>query len=283
MPLAARNLVNVPAAVLYRTQRWEALLAAPAPRAGDAAGWLQRGVAAAELGRCADAIPALERGISDSHEVYGSFLLSWCYAQEAGRVIANLQQAQEDDAALAHMVQGDVLLRMQNKNRDAIAEYQAALAAHPDDPELLERLAEAQYEDRQFAPAAETANKALRIDPYRFSAMHTLARIAIEQRGYADAVPYLQKIAAHDPQDASAQVELGNALAQTGNPGEAVQHLKPALAAGYPDEKGSLHAALGAAFRRLGRGPEAAQAFAKARELSEAYQRTPHRGENDGS
>jgi Flp pilus assembly protein TadD len=111
--------------------------------------------------------------------------------------------------------------------------------------------------------------------------METLARIAIEQRSYADAVPYLEKMVAHDPKDASAQVELGTALAQTGNPAEAVQLLVPALAAGYPDEKGSLHAALGAALRKLGRSTEASQAFAQARELSEAYQRNAHRGGDD--
>jgi tetratricopeptide (TPR) repeat protein len=274
---------SVPVAVLYRKQRWESLLAAPIPPAGDAEGWLRRGVALAELGQCANAIPALERaaGGTTGQDIYVKFLLSWCYAKDAGRVMQDLQQEAGENPALAHMVRGDVLLRIQANSAGAAVEYSVALRAHPDDPELSERLAEAQFESGQFAQATANANSALRIDPYRFSAMETLARIAIEQRSYADAVPYLEKMVAHDPKDASAQVELGTALAQTGNPAEAAQLLLPALAAGYPDEKGSLHAALGAALRKLGRSTEASQAFAQARELSEAYQRNAHRGGDD--
>jgi tetratricopeptide (TPR) repeat protein len=237
-------------------------------------------VAFAELGRYADAIPSLERAVTGSTEqgVYTKFLLSWCYAQEAGRVTVSLQQGEGDGAALVHMVRGDVLLRMQANSAGAVTEYNAALVSHQNDAEILERLAEAQYESGQFAEAITNATSSLRIDPYRFSAMETLARIAIEQRNYADAIPYLEKIAKHDPRDASAQVELGSALAQTGNPADAVQHLLPALAAGYPDEKGSLHATLGAALRKLGRSSEAAQAFAQAKALSQAYQSNAHRG-----
>jgi tetratricopeptide (TPR) repeat protein len=279
----AHTTRSVPGAVLYREQRWESLLAAPIPPPGDAESWLRRGVALAELGQCANAIPALERaaGGTTGQDVYVKFLLSWCYAKQAGRVMQDLQQEAGENPALAHMVRGDVLLRMQANSAGAAAEYSVALRAHPDDPELLERLAEAQFESGQFAQATANANSALRIDPYRFSAMETLARIAIEQRSYPDAVPYLEKMVAHDPKDASTQVELGTALAQTGNPAEAVQLLLPALAAGYPDEKGSLHAALGAALRKLGRSTEASQAFAQARELSEAYQRNAHRGGDD--
>jgi tetratricopeptide (TPR) repeat protein len=271
------------ATALFREQRWERVVAAPGPGIGDVENWYRRGVAFAELGQCADAIPSLERAVSEPTEqgVYTKFLLSWCYAQEAGRVTTSLQQGERDGAALVHMVRGDVLLRMQANSAGAVTEYNAALAAHPNDAEILERLAEAQYESGQFAEAITNATSSLRIDPYRFSAMETLAGIAIEQRNYADAIPYLEKIAKHHPIDASAQVELGSALAQTGNPADAVQHLLPALAAGYPDEKGSLHATLGTALRKLGRSSEATQAFAQAKALSQAYQSNAHRGEDE--
>jgi predicted Zn-dependent protease len=270
-----------PAAVatLFKQQRWEAVVAAPESGAGDLTGWYRRGVAYAELERCADAIPSLERAASGQTEqdVYVKFLLSWCYAREAGRVTHDLQQREGESAALVHMLRGDVLLRMQANSAGAVKEYNAALGAHPHDPEILERLAEAQYESGQFAEATANARLSLSIDPYRFSAMETLARVAMEQRNYAEAMPYLDKIVAHDPRDASAQVELGTVLAQTGKPADAVQHLLPALAAGYPDEKGSLHATLGAALRKIGRDAEATQAFAQARALSQAYQSSAHR------
>lgn len=278
--LPARASRSASATALFKEQRWEAVVAAPEPGAGDLAEWYRRGVAFAELEQCASAISSLERVASGRKEqdVYTKFLLSWCYAQEAGRVTRDLQQQEGENAALLHMVRGDVLLRMQANSAGAVTEYNAALSAHANDPEVLERLAEAQYESGQSAEATANAKLSLSVDPYRFSAMETLARVAMEQRSYADALPYLEKIVAHDPRDISAQVELGTALAQTGNPTDAVQHLLPALAAGYPDEKGSLHATLGAALRKIGREAEATQAFAQARVLSQAYQSNAHRG-----
>lgn len=277
--LSTRIVRSAPVAMLFKEQRWEAVVAAPEPRAGDLTGWYRRGVAFAELGRCASAIPSLERATSGNTEqdIYAKFVLSWCYAQEAGRVTRDLQQQEGDSSALIHMVRGDVLLRMQANSAAAVKEYKAALGAHPNDPEILERLAEAQYESGQFAEAIASAKLSLSIDAYRFSAMETLARVAMEQRNYMDAIPYLEKIVGHDPQDVSAQVELGTVLAQTGKPADAVQHLLPALAAGYPDEKGSLHATLGAALRKIGRDAEATKAFAQARALSQMYQSNAHR------
>jgi hypothetical protein len=67
-------------------------------------------------------------------------------------------------------------------------------------------------------------------------------------------------------------VELGRALAQTGKSAEALQYIAPALAAGYPDEKGALHALEARVLRDLGREDEAAKASAEARRLSDAFQ-----------
>jgi tetratricopeptide (TPR) repeat protein len=277
---SVRTSRPVPETTFFKEQRRESLIAAPEPGAGDVWAWYRRGLAFAALERCTDAIPPLERAATGrvEQDIYTKFLLSWCYAQEAGRVTRDLQQQEGGSAALVHMVRGDVLLRMQANSSGAVREYNAALSAHPNDPEILERLAEAQYESGQLAGATANANLSLSIDPYRFSAMETLARVAIEQRNYTDAIPYLEKIVAHNPRDASVQVELGTVLTQTGNPADAVQHLLPALAAGYPDEKGSLHATLGAALRKLGRDAEATRAFAQARALSQAYQSNAHRG-----
>lgn len=275
----AESAKAVPATALFQEHKWERLLASTAPSPQAAESWYRRGVAFAETGQCAAALPALERAVAGDlkEKIHGEFLLSWCYAQEAGRITSNLPETRED-AALIHMVHGDVLLRMQANSKGAIQEYEAARDAHPNDPEILERLAEAQYEEGTFADATETARSALSIDPNRFSAMQTLAHIAIDQRNYRDAIPYLEQILAHEPANTGAQVDLGNALAATGKPAEAVQRLKPLLDAGYPDEKGNLHATLGAALRKLNRTTEAAQAFAQSRALSQSYQSSAHRG-----
>ena len=271
------------AAVLYREQRWDRIAALPEPPATAADAWLYRGVALASLGRCATAAPALEKAVQSrsAQQTYGDFVLSWCYAQDADRVARQLPQGEGATAALTHMVRGDVLLRMRADSAAAAAEYSAALQAHPEDPELLERLAEAQYEHGDSAEAIRNAQESLKIDPSRSSAMLTLARVAVQQRRYADAIPYLRTLVARDPRDTAAQVELGTALVQTGNAAEGVEHLLPALDAGYPDEKGSLHSVLGGALRKLGRSQQAAKAFAQARENSDAFQRSGHRGGND--
>jgi predicted Zn-dependent protease len=78
------------------------------------------------------------------------------------------------------------------------------------------------------------------------------------------------------------QVELAKTLAQTGANQEAVDLLGPALASGYPDEKGALHGLLGRALRKLGRAAEATKAEAEARRLSDAFQAQQTSG-NHGS
>ena len=266
---------------LFREQRWEAVAALPEPKRMEPGGWLQRGGAFFQLGQCEKAIPSLERGLAmEQDEVYGSFALCWCYATEAGQAMALMQHTGEDEAAV-HVIKGDVLFRVQGNAQAALPEYTAALRGHPDDPKVLERLAEAQFASGDVASAAQSARAALLIDPYRFSAIQTLASIAMEARRYEEAIPYLRKLSGHKQNDLRAEVELGVALGQTGQTADAIGHLAPPLARGYADEKGSLHAQLGAMLRKAGRTEEAAQAFAEARRLSEQYQQTPHRGDHE--
>jgi Flp pilus assembly protein TadD len=182
--------------------------------------------------------------------------------------------------AIAHMIRGDVLFRMQGDTAGAIAEYQAALALRKDDPKLLERLAEVQVAAGDLAAAEQNAGSALSLDPHRYSARQTLARIAMEQGRYADALPLLSLLATQDPHDQGTQISLATTLAQLGNSTEALQHLEPVLASGYPDQKGGLHSLLGALLRKAGRSTEAAQAFATARQLSQAYQQSAHRDQD---
>ncbi len=235
------------------------------------------GVELAQSGQCEQAIPALERGLDGGGDaVYARFLLSWCYADAAGKMDRRIRES-GGEPAIAHMIRGDVLFRMQGDTSAAIAEYQAALAVRKDDPKLLERLAETQMAAGNLAAAEQNARSALALDAHRYSARQTLARIAMEQRRYSDALPLLTLLAAQDPHDEGTQVSLATALAQMGNAKEALQHLEPVLASGYPDQKGSLHSLLGGLLRKTGRQAEAAQAFATARQLSEAYQQSSHR------
>jgi len=150
----------------------------------------------------------------------------------------------------------------------------------PNDPAVLERLAEAQFGAGKIDAARQSAAAALKIDPQRLGAKRTMAKIAMQERDYATALPYLQELAVRNPQDVTMSVELATALAQTGAAAEAWQKLAPALAQGYPDEKGSLHYLLGTVLRKMGRAAEAEQAFAAAKQLSEAFQQKSYRDQD---
>jgi predicted Zn-dependent protease len=230
---------------------------------------------------CEEPIPVLERklaGKQGGSNMETAYKLSICYATAAGKAADGLQAAAEDMAAV-HRVRGDVLLRLKEDAGAAEAEYKQALAVRPGDPALLERLAEAQLSAGDTDGARQSAQGALAIDPHRREAMQTLATLAMSDRDYDKALPWLQQLVIEAPADHTVQVELGRALAQTGEDKEALRWLNAALAAGYPDEKGALHALLGHELRKLGRDAEATKAEAEARKLSDAYQARTRNGE----
>jgi tetratricopeptide (TPR) repeat protein len=99
-----------------------------------------------------------------------------------------------------------------------------------------------------------------------------MASLAMNDREYEKAIPWLRQLVNEAPNDIAVQVELGRTLAQTGKATEALKFLATALRAGYPDEKGALHATEAKVLRELGREEEAAKAAAEARRLSDAFQ-----------
>jgi tetratricopeptide (TPR) repeat protein len=225
---------------------------------------------------CPEPIPALERKLAadpaptDAH-MQTAYRLSICYAVEAGNA-AQLLQANNNDEASLHRLRGDMLLRLKRDPASAEEEYRKAIALHPGDPALLARLGEAQLATGDTEAAKQSAQAALAIDPHRPDALRTLAFLAMSNREYDQALPWLRQLAAESPDDRKVQVELGRALAQTGESAEALRYLAPALDAGYPDEKGALHALEARVLRDLGREADAAKASAEARRLSDAFQ-----------
>lgn len=226
---------------------------------------------------CKGSIPGLERQLdvtsisTPTAKASTAGKLSICYALEAGKA-ADMLKANANDQAAVDRLHGDILLRLKSDPAGAQREYQKAIALRPGDPALLERLAAAQLAAGDMDAAKESANASLQLDPHGREALRTLASIAMAQREYDQAVPLLQNLAQEAPGDPNVQVDLGRALVQTGMAAEALQHLAPALNAGYPDEKGALHAMEARALRQLGRDEEADKASAEARRLSDAFQ-----------
>jgi tetratricopeptide (TPR) repeat protein len=258
------------AETLYAQGRWEQLEALPHAASWGKPEWLWRGVALAETGNCPGAIPALEQGIGGGDESYGLFWLEICYANEAEHAAGMLNDA--GDRPAFHQLRGDVFLQL-NRNADKAEEqYAEALKLRPNDPQLLERSAKALMALSQTDEARRLALAALAIDPQQEEALRTLAEIEIGQRNYKEAIAPLKQLAVLHPGDPWPRVELGRAYAQLDQPEQALRYLEPALASGYPDQKGGLHAILSRVLRRVGREEEAKQAAAEAARLADAAQ-----------
>ncbi len=120
--------------------------------------------------------------------------------------------------------------------------------------------------------ARQAAQDVLTEDPHQQPALRLMVRIASNDRNYPEALQALDKLASMEPDEAWTRVQQGVAYAQTGDPEDAVQHLEPALQAGYPDERGALHAMLATQLRKLGREQQAKSASDEAIRLANAFQ-----------
>ncbi|MGA2809615.1 MAG: tetratricopeptide repeat protein [Terracidiphilus sp.] len=273
------NPTQRPAGNLYADGRWEPLVAMREPATPAGPEWLWRGVAFAKTGHCRQAVPPLERGLVSDNLVAG-FWLEICYSGEAGRSVERLRA--EQDQAAYHRLHADLLMRLQGNPAAARPEYDEALKTSPEDPLLLERLAEAYLATGDTEHARTAAQAALAVDPHRVEALRTLSAAAMSERDYDQALPSLRRLAVETPQDAFVAAQLGTALAGTGNYPEALDWLAQSLAHGYPDEKGALHASLGRVLRKVGREAEAVKAESEARRLSDACQSRMSGSSQDG-
>ena len=260
---------TLPVERLFQEGRWEQLAAMPAPAPNSAVEWFWRGIAFVELGDCSSAIPAFERGIKPGAETAAAWLTS-CYELEAVHTADQLK-AQGKEASV-HQIRGDILLSIRLDPSQAAAEYTEALRLKPNNPELLEKLAEAYFSLGDMDRARQSGQEALEQNPHRRQVLRLLIHVAMNERDYPTALSLLDRLAALEPDDAWTRVQQGTAYAQTGHPEEAVQHLKSALDAGYPDEKGALHAVLAGQLRKLGRDQDANRAADQATRLADSFQ-----------
>jgi len=259
---------TAPSPQLYAEGRWERLIAAHAPPADDAASWFWRGMALARTGDCAHAIPALERGLKAGAEMDAAQLAS-CYQREAIQSADRLHALGRE--AAVHLIRGDILLSIRLDPAKAVDEYIEALRLRPNDPQLLEKLAEAYFSEGEMEKARQTAQQALALNPNRAQLLRLLIEDSMSERDYAAALSMLDRLAAIEPENQWIGVQRATAYAQTSRPAEAVRALQPALDRGYPDEKGSLHAMLAGQLRKLGRTEDASRATAQAIRLADAF------------
>jgi tetratricopeptide (TPR) repeat protein len=253
---------------LFAEERWEQLAALPPPSPGQDSVWFWRGVALGQLGDYAQAIPYLERGLNVGKGAAAYWLIVG-YGSVVGNAAAQLS-AQGKEVAV-HQIRGDILLSMKGDASGAAAEYTEALHLNPKDLDLLEKRAQAYITLGDMEQAKQNAQAVLAVDPHRELALQLIVRIAMSERDYPQALSALSKLARMEPDDSWTRVQLGIAYAQTDHPQDAVRYLEPVLQAGYPDEKGALHALLAGQLRKLGRDQEAKVAADEAVRLANAF------------
>ena len=172
-------------------------------------------------------------------------------------------------------------MRVKGDLQGATEEYAKAKKLQPRDPSLAERLAQAYMSLGDMERAQQASKEALALAPRRLVAVRLLATIAMNERDYPAALVRLNELLGKNPNDAWTRVQLGIAYSRTGQPQQAVANLQPALATGYPDERGALHAMLATALRKLGREQEAQSAAAESTRLSNLFQQHGQKSADD--
>jgi tetratricopeptide (TPR) repeat protein len=278
-PLIATQAIggeDLSAKDLYAEGRWEQLKALPNSATMNASESLWRGVALVKTGAYAEAISLLESGMK-ADELVAAYWLQACYALELAQT-----EAKMSTEAARHRLAGTRQLRLRGDASAALAEYLKALEFRQNDPELLAEMAEAYRMEGDSKHARQTASAALEIDPREGSALTTMAQLEMNERNYAEALTCLMRLANVQPKNAWTRIQLGVTYGQIGNPAKVVKYLEPELAAGYPDEKGALHAQLARALRKLGRDAEASRAAAEAARLTNSWLQGYGQGDGDG-
>ena len=258
---------------LFAEGRWEQLTSLSVATTADPSNWFWRGVAAFRTGDCPRAIPALERGLKPN-QLEAEFYLQACYAKEEAHAETRLISAQQEGAV--HELRGERAFSMQNDPRAAQKEFVEAAKSRPKDAYLLSRLAVTYSLLGDSGQARRNALSALALDPRQTSALETLAQLDMRDGNYKGALVRFKRLSVLLPGDQHIQVDLGITYGQLGDPARAKQYLELPLRDGFPDPRGSLHALLATALRKLGHMEEAKQAAAEAVRLSNESSESDH-------
>jgi lipoprotein NlpI len=150
-----------------------------------------------------------------------------------------------------------------------------ALTVNPRDSDAHYQLGLIYQQRRNYTEAISRFTKAVEIDPTETDAQHQLGVIALEQKRYEDARRHFAAVLALDDKHSSSEAwrGLGAADLQLGKTEQAVAELEKYTDRREFDPEGLYW--LGAAFKKLGRMPEARDAFQRAVEAARTS--PPHR------
>jgi predicted Zn-dependent protease len=192
------------------------------------------------------------------------FWLTRSYNALAAQVFAELENLPE--SVELHQIRADVL-RNQGRHRDAVREWEAALALDARNEQLQRELAASVYLSRDFPRAEKLLREHLRREPEAADLHYYLGDVLLNTDKPDEALMELHRAVDLDPKLVAAQAVLGRALLQAGKASAAIPHLE---AARDVDQDGTIHYQLSRAYQGTGRTDAARAALAKYQELSQA-------------
>jgi tetratricopeptide (TPR) repeat protein len=170
------------------------------------------------------------------------------------------------DSAEADMLAGEAL----DDNGDdpgAIAQFRAAIAANPQEPNANFGLGYLLWRQHHFAEAAPAFQAELTLDPAQAQAQAYLGDCLVETADYTAAEPQLLQAIQSDPKNYMAHRDLGIVYASTARNDLAIEQLRTALELNSADY--ATHWRLAKAYRAAGDKEHSTAEFAIAAKMTQ--------------
>jgi len=163
-----------------------------------------------------------------------------------------------------------------DRDVDAVAEFQAAIKAAPQQPGLHEELGTEFWKLNKMEEAQAEYKRELAIDPHSRLATYKLGSLLVESAKPEEGKPLIEAALREDPNLKEAYYYLGRAHMQLGNENEALDALKKAVTLNSnPEIIAQAWYQLAMVYRRMHRMEEAQQAMSTFQKLKE--QESEHR------
>ena len=182
----------------------------------------------------------------------------------------------DPDAWQVHKINGELLAAYAeaDKTREAIKEFNAAIARQPGNPDLYEELGDEQRKVNDLAGARTAYEKGMELSPGNAVAMYNLGSTEVELGDFAAGVPLLERVMEVYRSTPVAQYYLGRGLAGLGKDAEAAGWLEKSAAADPTGEIGKRSEyELVRVYRRLHRAADGEKALAEYNRLREAQEK----------
>ena len=213
--------------------------------------------------RASNAATALE--VLQPHSAEAIYWTIQANERLAVQSLARFQEL-EADSARSHILLGDIYHQLERQD-DAQAEYQKALALEPGNPAAMLGLATAYMSNNKIELAKDTAYAALERSPQDPELNLIVAETMVAQFHFAEAEPYLTKSLNVKPQLLGhVHALIGKVYAETGRTNDAIRQLKMGESS---DQDGSVHYLLARLYRRIGDTKNASAALEQVKTIKQ--------------